>query len=187
MAEALYTFIAGSNRTDATSTKLLRYMARRLTDAGAGVHFFDLRVQPLPFYSPDPGEAPDHPNVSRLLAAVGAADGLVIGSPEYHGSVSGVLKNALDFVGSAHVSGKPVLSVSSSGGAVGVSSLTQLQAIIRNLHGINCPEWISLGGPNRQFGPDGAPVDVKIRERVERALKLFVTLAHRLRPKGDSV
>lgn len=183
---SLYTFIAGSPRKQATSTKLLRYMARQLTDTGAGVRFIDLSAHPLPFYSPDL-ELSDEPYVARLLAAVSEADGLVIGSPEYHGSVSGLLKNALDFVGSSHVSGKPVLSVSSAGGAVGVSSLTHLQAIVRNLHGINCPEWISLGGAARQFGPDGAPLDTKIRERVERALRLLVVLSQRLRPKGDVI
>lgn len=39
----------------------------------------------------------------------------------------------------SHISGKPVLSVSSAGGPVGVSSLTHLQSIMRNLHGVNSP------------------------------------------------
>jgi NAD(P)H-dependent FMN reductase len=175
--------IAGSNRRNATSTLLLRHIGGRLEARGLAAALIDLHELPLPLYSPDAGDAV--PNVRRLLDAVREADGLILATPEYHGSVSGALKNALDYVGVDLVSGKPVLSVSSSGGSVGVSSLTHLQSIVRNLHGVNCPEWISIGGETRRFGPDGAPADEKTKERVERALDKFVALTLALR--GDAV
>lgn len=170
--------LAGSNRQDASSTKLLRYMERRVQARGYAATLFDLRETPVPFYSAD--EEIAHPNVRRLLASVGEADGIVIATPEYHGSVSGVLKNALDYLHADVAGGKPVLSVSASGGPVGVSSLTQLQGIVRNLHGINCPEWISIGGDQQRFEADGSPANAQTRTRVERALESFVALTRAL-------
>jgi len=171
--------IAGSNRKDAASTRLLRYIARRLEQGGSAAILLELHVMPLPLFVPD--EEADHPNVHHLIETVRAADGLVIATPEYHGSVSGVLKNALDYLDVAHVEGKPVLVASTAGGALGVSSLTHLQAIIRNLHGLNCPEWISLGGDSQRFAPDELPQDLGVLERVDAALASFLALLRNCR------
>lgn len=172
-------FVSGSNRSGATSAKLLRYMASAAKRKGAEPIVIDLWEKPIPFYSPD--ASPSDSNLAALLQAAQDADAIVLGGPEYHGSISGVLKNALDFMGSVHFSGKPVLSVSSSGGAVAVASLTQLQAMVRNLHGINSPEWVSIGGEQRQFAPDGTPVHEAVRTRAERAIDTLLTLAQALR------
>jgi len=176
------TIITGSNRKVSASTRTLRYIARLLEDKGNDVTIIDLWENPLPFYSPD-DDYSQHPLIANLLQSVESADGLVFGTPEYHGSVSGVLKNALDFMGASQVSGKPVLSVSTSGGAVGVSSLTQMQAMVRNLHGINSPEWISLGGDARKFDEEGVPIDEKVRLRIDRSVNLLIKLAQQL--KGE--
>jgi NAD(P)H-dependent FMN reductase len=176
--------IGGSNRRVSTSTQLLHYMKSRLLDKGVTAEVFDLRQKPVPFYSPDQNET-DDPNTVDMLKQVLAADGIVLGNPEYHGSLSGVLKNALDFMSSAHFAGKPVLSASSSGGAVGVSSLTHMQTVVRNLHGINCSEWVSIGGEQRKFASDGSPEEGAVKLRVERALDELVRLCSLLRKTGD--
>lgn len=179
------TIVAGSNRKDAASTKLLRFIAAGMQQRGFVVEFIDLYETPVPLYAPD--DEQQSPDVVRLIRAVNEADGLVFGTPEYHGSISGVLKNALDYLGSGVVSGKPALSVSAAGGAVGVASLTQLQAILRNLHAVNSPEWISLGGHQQRFAEGGAPADDNVKARVERALDLFASLLVALRtPKPES-
>lgn len=166
--------VAGSNRKNATSTQLCRYIAGQLEQRGAEVSLFDLYEQPLPFYCPD-HEITDE-NVKALLQLLKGADGIVLATSEYHGSLTGVLKNALDFAGFDQFDGKIVLSVSSAGGPVGVSSLQQMQTIVRNVHGINCPEWISVGGAQREFTPEGEPKDDKTRERVLRTLHYFVQM-----------
>jgi azobenzene reductase len=173
--------VAGSNRKNATSTALCHYIARVMEENGCEVKLFDLYQNPLPFYCKD--IASDDANVRVLKEGLLEADGIVLATPDYHGSVSGVLKNALDFVGFDHFDGKVTLSVSSAGGAVGVSSLQHLQTIVRNVHGINCPEWISIGGMQRAFSPDGVPEDAKTRERVQRSVRYFVQLAQTLRNK----
>lgn len=171
--------IAGSNHKNSSSTQLARYVGERLSIAGHTIDFWDLYTKPLPFYDPDADSDPEA--VMQLADIVTEADAIVLSTPEYHGSVSGVLKNALDYLGGAHFEGKMVLSISSAGGAVGVSSLQQMQVIVRNVHGINCPEWISIGGDLRRFDEEGVPLNPSLRSRVENVLNSFVKLAGMLR------
>ncbi|NHN31265.1 NADPH-dependent FMN reductase [Paenibacillus agricola] len=175
------TIISGSNRAQATTTQLCSYLQQVLESKGCLVTLLDLYVMPLPLYSPD--VVCEDANLAILRNSLNEADGIILATPEYHGAPSGVLKNALDFVGSAQFSGKVVLSVSSTGGPVGVSSLQQLQTIVRSVHGINCPEWISIGGENRTFTPEGEPVNEKLRERALHTLQYFVKMVEAFSPE----
>ncbi|GGD77467.1 NADPH-dependent FMN reductase [Paenibacillus nasutitermitis] len=175
--------IAGSNRKDATSTRLAEHVEDLIRQRGHKVLLFSLYRSPLPFYSPV-NSFQDHEGLSELKLAMLEADAVVLASPEYHGSISGVLKNALDHLGQDHFSGKPVLSISSSGGTVGISSLQQLQSIVRNLHGINSPEWLSIGGAQRKWFEmeqgnyeGGQDID----DRIHRVLGAFLQLAQQVR------
>jgi azobenzene reductase len=174
------TIIAGSNREKSTSTKLCLYIQQILEAKGYSIDLFDLYRKPLPFYSPDE-EHVGNENVTMLKKSMDLADAIVLATPEYHAGPSGVLKNALDHLGGEHFNRKVVLSVSSSGGAVGTSSLLQLQAIVRNVHGINCPEWISIGGENRSFDSNGEPDNIKIKMRINKAIDTFIQMAEKLK------
>ncbi|PIH59518.1 NADPH-dependent FMN reductase [Paenibacillus sp. LK1] len=177
--------LAGSNRKNATSTRLGEYAAEVISGQGHEASLFDLYQTPLPFYAPDEKQNEDQ-NLSDLNTRMLAADAIILSTPEYHGSISGVLKNALDHLSQAHFSGKPVLSISSAGGAVGVSSLLQLQAIIRNLHGINAQEWISIGGAQRRRfeatfdGYEEFEGSQDIEDRIKRVIGSFLHLAETL-------
>ncbi|WP_276352743.1 NADPH-dependent FMN reductase [Cohnella caldifontis] len=171
--------IAGSNRRESASTKMARYIGDRLSSLGHEPNLFDLREKPVPLYDPDADAEPD--TARELARMVEESDAVVLATPEYHGSVSGVLKNALDYLGADQFDGKMVLSVSAAGGAVGVSSLTQLQVIVRNLHGINCPEWVSVGGDQRRFDEFGRPADERMRIRVDNVLGTFLRMGKQLR------
>lgn len=175
--------VAGSNRLHSASTRFARYIGSRLGAKGHSIAWFDLREHPLPLYDPDSDEEP--PSVNELVRTVGGSDAIVLATPEYHGSLSGVLKNALDYLDREHFDGKAVLSVSAAGGAVGVSSLAHLQTIVRNLHGVNCPDWISAGGEQRRFEDNGIPADARMRDRVEKTLNDFVRMASMLRAKDS--
>ncbi len=179
--------IAGSNRMGATSTRLAEYVASLVAAQGHQAAVVDLYKKPLPFYSPD-NEYESTDAIQELHATMRAADAVVLATPEYHSGISGVLKNALDHLGQDHFRGKVVLSMSSAGGAVGTSSLQQLHTIVRNLHGINLPEWISIGGAQRNWfmeshtDNEGAGGD--ILDRVKRVALSFLELASRVRGNG---
>jgi len=170
--------LAGSNRHNAASTSILRYIKTILEARNIAVSFIDLSVTQLPHYSPDLEIV--HPEIDSLITVINQADGLIFATPEYHGSISGSLKNALDYLDNCHVAGKPVLTVSAAGGPLGISSLIHLQGIIRNLHGILCPEWISVGGGQLLFDRDGVPQDKEIIQRIDQAVEQFIGLVKKL-------
>ncbi|GGD73816.1 NADPH-dependent FMN reductase [Paenibacillus nasutitermitis] len=170
--------LAGSTRMGATSTRAASYAARLIEEQGHEVTMVDLHTHRLPLYCSDDEIQPDE--VLSLRQAVLEANAVVLSTPEYHGSISGALKNALDFLSSEQFDSKPVLSISSAGGAVGVNSLQHLQTIVRNVHGINCPEWISLGGVQREFDADGVPVTQGVQLRIHHAVHYFLELAAKL-------
>ncbi|WJH34541.1 NAD(P)H-dependent oxidoreductase [Paenibacillus sp. CC-CFT747] len=172
--------LAGSNRKDATSTQICRYLEKELQARDCETVFFDLYEKPVSFYTPE-GYPEGDANLTEMKKAAAAADAIILATPEYHGGMSGVLKNALDHMGGAEFDSKAVLSVSSAGGAVGVSSLQQMQVLVRNVHGINSPEWISIGGDQREFDSSGEPASVAVKERAIRALNYFLQLAGQLK------
>ncbi|WP_027084609.1 NADPH-dependent FMN reductase [Cohnella panacarvi] len=170
-------FLTGSNRKGASSTILAKSMAERMERMHVQASVFDLAEWQLPIYSPD-SDYSNHDGVQRMSRFMMEADGIVLSTPEFHGSISGALKNALDYLGQAHFADKPVLSIGSAGGPVGVSSLTQLQAIVRNLHGINCPHWISIGGDGRARYASASTAELD--NRAEQAMEALLDLAGRL-------
>lgn len=176
------TIIAGSNHGAATSTRLATYIQFLATQEQHDVTLIDLYRTPLPFYTPE-DDGDNHEALGAFKQAMLSAEAIVLATPEYHSGISGVLKNALDHVGKDHFNDKAVLSVSSSGGAVAVSSLTQLQTVVRNLHGINCPEWISIGGDQRKsFRTDVGFEDIHpdVEKRIRRVVTYFLGLAEQL-------
>jgi NAD(P)H-dependent FMN reductase len=104
--------LSGSLRRSSSNTTLLR-AAARLAPAGVTITLFD-GLGDLPLFNPDLEDA-EIATVAAFRARLRAADGVLICSPEYAHGVSGVMKNALDWVvGSGELSGKPVALLSAA-------------------------------------------------------------------------
>ncbi len=105
--------ISGSLRASSLNTCVLQ-AGSRLAPAGAEIELFE-GIGNLPFFNSDL-EAEHLPaEVARFRTVVGSADGVLISSPEYARGVSGVMKNALDWlVGSETFPGKPVALINTS-------------------------------------------------------------------------
>ena len=97
--------ITGSLRPDSYSAKALEYVIDLVRAKGAEAEILDLRSLNLPFCDAS-DFYPDYPDVEKLRDTVKAADGLILATPEYHGSLSGVMKNALDLMSFEHLSNK---------------------------------------------------------------------------------
>jgi NAD(P)H-dependent FMN reductase len=105
--------ISGSLRAASLNTSVLQ-AAQRLAPEGVEIEIFD-GIGQLPFFNSDleAGQLPEP--VARLRQVVAKADGILISSPEYARGVSGVLKNALDWlVGSEEFPGKSVALINTS-------------------------------------------------------------------------
>lgn len=130
--------LSGSLREKSSSKAMARALMRRLAGK-AGVSTFD--IGSLPHYNADLGEPEP---VAALKAAIGAADGLLIVTPEYNFSIPGVLKNAIDWASrpgyQSVFKGKRCFVMSVSGGALGgVRAQSHLKYILNGMLAVVFP------------------------------------------------
>jgi FMN reductase len=144
--------IGGTTRQDSGTERALVTALAHAKAAGCETRLFggaDLAV--LPIYDP----ADDSAAVARraLVGAVRDCDGLIIASPGYHGSVSGLIKNALDGLEDlrgdtrCYLDGRAVgLIVTADGAQAGGSTLAALRAIVHALRGWPTPLGVVMSG-----------------------------------------
>ena len=158
----------------------LYLVAERMKTLGATVEVLDLKQMDLPFC--DGGsDYPDYPDVGVLKSTVKAADGIVLATPEYHGSVSGVIKNALDLMSFDEFSGKVTGFISVLGGQPNSNALNEMRVIMRWVHAWSIPEQIAIGQAWKAFDADGKLVDEKLAERFDGFAQSMVENTKRLR------
>ena len=158
--------IIGSLRQGSYSALALKEAVNRVEALGATVEILDLRDMQLPFCNGN-DEYPDYPDVELLRKKVKAADGLILATPEYHGSVSGVMKNALDLMSFEHLSGKVTGMISVLGGQPNSNALNELRIIIRWVYGWVIPEQIAIGQAWKAFDKEGKISDEKLSQRFD--------------------
>ncbi|MGD1857436.1 MAG: NADPH-dependent FMN reductase [Leptolyngbyaceae cyanobacterium] len=171
--------IGGSLRSDSYSMQALHLAAQKVKALGADVEILDLREMKLPFC--DGGDDyPDYPDVATLKDTVKQADGLLLSTPEYHGSVSGVIKNALDLMGFDEFSGKVVGTLSVLGGQPNSNALNELRLIMRWVHAWVIPEQIAIGQAWNAFDKDGTLKDEKLATRFDQFAASLVANTQKL-------
>ncbi|HEV8452030.1 MAG TPA: NAD(P)H-dependent oxidoreductase [Gaiellales bacterium] len=126
--------ISGSLRPESLNTLLLRAAEEQAPAGVQLVRFAELAAIP-PFHGErsDPGESPAA--VRELREQIEAADAVLIATPEYNGSIPGVLKNALDWVSTPFpdnvLRGKPVAVIgASTGGYGGMWAQAELRKVL---------------------------------------------------------
>jgi NAD(P)H-dependent FMN reductase len=157
--------ISGSLRRDSYTRLAVAEVLRGAEAAGAETQLIDLRKYQLVFAGGDEGAEP--PDVIRLRQEVAAAHGIILGTPEYHGSFSGVLKNALDLMGFDEFEGKMIGLVGVSAGRIGAfDALNSLRNVGRALHAWVVPQQVSIPEAPVSFGADGRLTDPELRQRL---------------------
>lgn len=163
----------GSLRTDAYSALALSQAMSRVEQLGATTEILDLRTLNLPFCNGG-SDYPDYPDVKVLRETVKNADGLILATPEYHGSLSGVLKNALDLMSFEHLSDKVTGLISVLGGQSNSNALNDLRIIVRWVHGWVIPEQIAIGQAWQAFDDSGSLKDEKLGARFDKFAQSLV-------------
>ena len=137
-------------------------------EVGAQTQLIDLKEYDLVFCDGKMDQTAYPEDVFRLRREVKAAGGIILATPEYHGSFSGVLKNALDLMGFDEIEGKMIGLVGVSGGALGaVHALNSLRTIGRALHAWVIPEQASIAEAYKLFDSSGKLRDSAIEKRVK--------------------
>lgn len=175
--------IAGSLRKGSFNAAALR-AARELAPAGMTIEIFD--IAGIPLYNEDVKAQGFPPLVADLRAKIKAADGLLLATPEYNYSVSGVLKNTIDWASrppEQPFDGKPVALMGASGGALGTARaqyhLRQM-FIFLNAHILNRPE-VFIGGAASKFDAEGKLTDQPTRDFIASMLVAFDTWIKKLK------
>ncbi|MDK8645638.1 NADPH-dependent FMN reductase [Staphylococcus condimenti] len=138
--------IVGSARVDSHTKALAQYLKGQLEEKDVETNIFDLADQPI--HTLDISGASNPPdeykkNVEELQSKAREADFIILGTPNYHGSYSGILKNALDHLTMDDFKMKPVGLMGNSGGIVSAEPLSHLRLIVRTLLGIAVPTQIA--------------------------------------------
>lgn len=153
--------LGGTVRAGSSTERALAVALKTAEAAGAQTKMFGgAFLARLPIFDPRPGA--QSPEQAELAAAICQADGIIVASPGYHGSISGVVKNALDTLeltrGAAcpYLSGKPVGTIITADGwqAAG-TTLMALRAIIHALRGWPTPFGAALNAGTSLFDEAG--------------------------------
>jgi FMN reductase len=158
--------LGGTTRIGSSSEAALRYCMGQLAEMGASTELIAGPLIDLPMY--DPADPHRSPSARRLVQSLRRADGVVIATPSYHGALSGVIKNALDYVEDLREDARPYFD----GRAVGIlitahgaqalgTTLVGVRAIVHALRGWPTPFAATLNGQSRPF-ENGLPANEEV-------------------------
>ncbi|WP_193198020.1 NADPH-dependent FMN reductase [Nostoc sp. MG11] len=169
---------AGSTRTDSYNKKLVKIAADGAKAVGAEVTYLDLRDLPLPLFDEDLEAQEGLPANARTFKDLLISDqGLLIASPEYNSSLTGVLKNAIDWASrpspnepplAAFVDKVAAIMSASPGGLGGLRGLVHLRAILGNIKVLVLPDQVAVPKAYEAFNADGTLKDSKQQESIEK-------------------
>lgn len=139
--------IPGSLAEASATRQAVELALQGAASRGAETRILDLRDYDLPLVGRPPTD-----DVDRLKQQVRQADGIILGTPEYHGGYSGVLKTALDLMGFDEFQGKMVGLVAVSGGALGgTGPLLSLRNVCRTVHAWVVPNQAGIPFARKAF------------------------------------
>ena len=160
------TGVCGSLSEDGATKKALTIALQGAAEFDAETMLLELRDFDLVFHGSVPqDEYP--PDVLHLRQALRDSQGIILATPEYHGSLTGALKNMLDLMSIDDFETKIIGLVGIAGGHVGaINSLNTMKTICRNLHCWVLPQEVSIANSGQAFDQDGAMKDPAMEERL---------------------
>jgi NAD(P)H-dependent FMN reductase len=152
--------VAGSTRQTSYSTRALKIALDYAKKHGADVRLLELSITVLPLY--DPG-APPSKEVEYAAEAIAWADAFILASPDYHGSMSGALKNFLDHF-YEEFAGKLFGYIVASH-EKGLTVMDQMRTAVRQCYGWSMPYGVSINGPQDFSGHE--TVNARLSSRLQ--------------------
>lgn len=177
--------IGGTTRKGSTSERALAVALDRAQSLGCETQAFGSGEMPSEPY--DPASPERSAQAVALVAALRRADGVIIATPSYHGGVSGLVKNAIDFVEDmrgdprVYLEGRSVGCIVCAEGAQAMgTTMMSLRAIVHALRGWPTPYGAAIASSTKPFGGNGAapdPVALKACETVGEEVVRFAVMA----------
>jgi FMN reductase len=174
--------IGGSTRPGSSSEMAVRVAGRAAEVAGARVIYITGRDLMLPIYDTESDDRTDQ--ATALVEAIRGAHGLLIASPGYHGGISGMIKNALDYIEDLREDDQPYLH----GRAVGciavaygwqatVSTLQQIRQVTHALRGWPTPLGATINAQTTRFSADATTDDESAAQQLQKIGEQVVEFA----------
>ena len=164
--------LGGTNRENSSTERVLRVALDAAAAGGAEVDIICGVGLELPIYSQNVAERT--PAALRLVEQLRRCDGLVLASPGYHGSLSGLVKNALDYAEDLrtdvrpYFSGRAVGCIATAGGwSAAVNTLGALRDIVHALRGWPTPMGVAINSAEQVFDDDGTCQVVRVAQMLE--------------------
>lgn len=157
--------VAGSLQQQSVTRVVILHLAKRFEESGCAVDLLDLKEEPLPLYNPDTAQL--QPGFEPLRARVNTADVLVLGSPDYHGSIGSALKNFLDHFWH-EFAGKLFVTVVASH-EKGLTVTDQLRTVARQCYAWTLPYGLSVA--EKVEVKDGRVASESLRQRLEMMVR----------------
>ncbi len=143
-------------------------------------------IDPATLDLPRPGTDPESPVARQIQEMVKGAAGVVLATPEYHGSFSSVMKLVIENLGfPSALRGKPVALLGVAAGSIGaIKSLEQLRGVCAHVGAIALPLPVSIANVQKVFDAEGSPTDPAVDKRVRGvATGLLDYLRHNVCPR----
>lgn len=154
--------VSGSMREGSHSARAVNIVLEALADYGAETRLLDLRVADLPIYRPY-GEGTETDGIRLATEAVNWAEAFVLASPDYHGSMSGAMKNFLDYYWE-EFAGK-VFGYLCASHEKGLTVMDQMRTAVRQCYGWSLPYGVSFHG-NEDFDAAGNVTNARMAQRL---------------------
>jgi FMN reductase len=166
----------------------MRHVLNAAQRAGARINLISGPLLQLPLYQP---ENPERGEGARsLVAELALADGIIIGSPGYHGSISGLVKNALDYAEDLRTDARPYFSgravgcIATAGGWPGaINTLSALRDIVHALRGWPTPLGAAINSTETVFDDGGRCVVPRIGQVLDLMAAEVMSFAKATSPR----
>jgi FMN reductase len=152
--------VGGTLRANSSGAAALQICLAYAAARGARTCLFTGEDLRMPLYEPQSRVLTEP--CERMIGALRQADGIILVSPGYHGSISGTLKNALDYTEelkddeAAYFDGRAVGCIATAAGwQASAATLSALRAIVHALRGWPTPLGVTLNSSDQLFTPAG--------------------------------
>jgi FMN reductase len=181
--------IGGTLRPNSSTEWAMRHVLSASQRIGARIKLISGPLLQLPLYQP---ENPERGAGARLLVAeLALADGIIIGSPGYHGSISGLVKNALDYAEDLRTDARPYFSgravgcIATAGGWPGaINTLSALRDIVHALRGWPTPLGAAINSAESVFDEEGKCLVPRVGQVLDLMAEEVMSFALR---QGDAL